>query len=404
MKQRLKAYSIAAGALAASTSAAAAVQYTDIDPDYVGVIPDTISLDIDGDGNPDFQILGASNSVSTSSYLFLQEQFFIFPFGNNGITGSATASSIYPYALDQNDMISGGQSFNTGTGTQTLAWFSFSTYSSFSGFYGNWNNQTDKYLGVSLEINGATHYGWIRMDIGTDQIVIKDYAYEDIACLPIAAGSQVSEAPTPAAVATAVSATDVGDAANGADMEVSFTVGDETTVDAYRILVVKAAAAGAFDLATAQAVSAANYTDVTPSGGDVTTTLSATATDTDGDAIVQDEAYQVFVLSTENCTESQVDALSAPSEEVTLTGAAGLSDLEKTGVKAWTNGKQLNIETSNAALVGQPFQVINTNGQVVFESRVQNQRTSMNLDVQTGIYFIQMNVSGQSKTQKLLLM
>jgi hypothetical protein len=77
-----------------------------------------------------------------------------------------------------------------------------------------------------------------------------------------------------------VTAVDNGDSGNGSDMNVSFTVpsGQNTKISSYRIMVVKSANAGTFDLAAANAVTADNYTAVSKSGltsgGTSTTTLS----------------------------------------------------------------------------------------------------------------------------------
>lgn len=112
---------------------------------------------------------------------------------------------------------------------------------------------------------------------------------------------------------------DVGDNNNGTDLEVSFKgVAKETSVNHYRILVVKSAKAGSFDLSKANVVGAGNYTQVNKAGNGNTTTqiLSNNAKDVDGEVIRNDVKYNVFVLTVGN---GSTNAISAASSEITLT-------------------------------------------------------------------------------------
>lgn len=112
---------------------------------------------------------------------------------------------------------------------------------------------------------------------------------------------------------------DVGDNNNGADLEVSFKgVANETSVNHYRILVVKATNSGSFDLSKANGVGADRYTQVnkTGNGNVITQVLNGNAKDVDGDAIRNDVKYNVFVLTKGN---GSTNAISAASSEITLT-------------------------------------------------------------------------------------
>src|SRR4029079_4061403 len=54
------------------------------------------------------------------------------------------------------------------------------------------NDVTDHYMGVRFKDgSGATHYGWVRMDVFKNpaKIILKDYAYEASPDQPILAGS-----------------------------------------------------------------------------------------------------------------------------------------------------------------------------------------------------------------------
>ncbi|GEM_PF-1494544 len=409
LTKRLKSYSLTAGAVAGALSASATVQYTDVDPDFQGTIPDSTAFDIDNDGIADIALWGDSFTSVTASNMLSVYRVFARALGSVGIAGDASVtysgsfSYYYPYALDQNNMIDRFLNFNSGYSTQTMAWATYSTASSNFYFYGNWNNQADKYLGLRLTINGNIHYGWMRLSIGITDYTVKDYAYEDEPCIRIQAGSQTSMLPDPAATVSNLAASDVNDNDNGTDLQVSFTIGDESTINEYRIFVVKAANASSFDLATAEAVGTSDYTVLAPNGSDVVTTLAANASDVDGDAIVENVEYVVFVMGTETCETSQVPSLSGPSDPVTLEDQLGINGIDRGGLSVWSNGKLLNVEANNQTLVGSDFSIMNTNGQLVHRAKIRDQRTVIELDVPTGIYFLAMNNNGSSVTRKFLI-
>ncbi|KAI7254534.1 hypothetical protein KC345_g11251 [Hortaea werneckii] len=99
--------------------------------------------------------------------------------------------------------------------------------------------------------------------------------------------SSITLAANIAVVLSNVQVTDISDYGDGRDMFVSFNkLTDETKVNSYRIFVVKAANYSAFNVAKANAVTSANYTQVTKTGANLTQILSSGARDADG-AIIQ---------------------------------------------------------------------------------------------------------------------
>ena len=62
--------------------------------------------------------------------------------------------------------------------------------------YGQWGvSGVYHYLGVRFLINGATHYGWVKMYVTRGQAFIAEYAYETVAGQTIAAGATVASTP-----------------------------------------------------------------------------------------------------------------------------------------------------------------------------------------------------------------
>ena len=58
--------------------------------------------------------------------------------------------------------------------------------------YGLWVNKADKYLGILLNINNETHYGWIKLshDSVKDEIIASGFAYSQLPNVHILAGQK----------------------------------------------------------------------------------------------------------------------------------------------------------------------------------------------------------------------
>jgi hypothetical protein len=400
--KRLKSYALTAGALAGAANVADAqeVVYTDVDPDQqANTIGDSIYLDLNNDGTDDFLFFANSFTFASGSV----QRVFVYPLGNNAVNASLSGTYAYPYVLPSGNAIDGNQEWLNIGYVQTMAWQTFT--SSFSGEYGNWINITDGYIGLRLDLNGQTHYGWARLDVSPGLATLKDYAFESLACLGIEAGSQTSIAPTAAATVNAISGTDVGNAGNGADMQIDITInaGGDANVGEYRVFAVKAENASAFDQAAAEAVAMGNYTAVTPTGSNINLTLDASANDVDGNAIVSNVAYRIFVWSGANCDDSQLNSLSAPSEEVVLEFPAGVNESNIPGLSIFTNGNILNVTNFNADNVNKSLVVYNTQGQMVASEVISGVQSSVDLNLAAGMYIVSMNVNGKQHAHKIIL-
>jgi len=176
-KQLTKYGALTAAIIGATDADGQSIIYTDI-TDFTGSIGDVFMIDIDNDGANDFQIRhnGGSN-------------LFVDPLtASNDVLGSGSNTYAYPFALSNGAAISSGGSswFNNGFsgGFQSLNYGSCS--------FGEWCSVTDRFLGLRFNISGATHYGWVRMDVDAngDVWTIKDMAYHDTADATIIAGQQ----------------------------------------------------------------------------------------------------------------------------------------------------------------------------------------------------------------------
>ena len=181
--KRLAQYSALTVALAGLTDANGQIDYTDVDPDFVGGNGTSAGLDLDNDGNFDFVIIGSSApAVGIRAY-------------NTSVSGNSFVGTAplytYPFALDNGNVISSGlTTWFGGTDVGTL------NYVSCYGGAGSssWCGVTDKYLGLRFLIGENTHYGWARLDVSAsgDSFTLKDYAYNTVADAPINAGQTLS--------------------------------------------------------------------------------------------------------------------------------------------------------------------------------------------------------------------
>ena len=89
-----------------------------------------------------------------------------------------------------NDNINASLLWSMGTGTYSIHMLAVSL-PTIPLDLGNWVGITDGYMGVKFDISGATHYGWVRMDIAASSasITVKDFAYDATAATPILAGA-----------------------------------------------------------------------------------------------------------------------------------------------------------------------------------------------------------------------
>lgn len=118
--------------------------------------------------------------------------------------------------------------------------------------------------------------------------------------------------------ATNVTVTDLDNNADGSDFKVSFNVSiNEDAITGYRAYVVKAAA-NSFNLALAETLPASSYVNIAKTGQNISTNLSATLLDVAGNAIVEGEAYLVYILSLANGTNATVNQVSGQSNQITL--------------------------------------------------------------------------------------
>jgi hypothetical protein len=167
--------------LAAASPAAAEVVYTRT---HVTIeARSTYSIDLNHDGIADFDLIECDVCVEHGSLLLVG---FKVP-GNQVMERAA--------ALAQRAPIDPGQNFTSSTLYGGVFMASGGQYDGSYWFFGQWANQTDKYLGLKFLIDGQVHYGWARLTVtgtgfGNYSATLTGYAYETTPNKGIAAGMQ----------------------------------------------------------------------------------------------------------------------------------------------------------------------------------------------------------------------
>lgn len=146
---------------------------------------------------------------------------------------------------------------------------------------------------------------------------------------------------------------DESDYGDGRDLRISFTrLSDESRISGYRVFVVKASDYGSFNLAKANNVSSANYTEWNKDGYNFNKNLPSGARDVDGATIRNGVSYRVFVMAVGNGAYAGNNALSSPSYAITLLNnysVGTISNLSVSDVSDYNDGRDLLVSFNRAS-------------------------------------------------------
>lgn len=204
LDSKIKKYAALACGIAGVTGASAQVVYTDVNPDVVLTPAGTAqyALDLNNDAAIDMAF-GMFEGQQTGSFTTSGQTVNYtvdYVGGVNDMTTSAPStngwmgsSSSAPSAVAAGTPITSAGTFQNGQGVIGLiqdvgfgAPFSAYGYTTSSGsFLG-----TEAFIGARFDISGATHYGWVRVEMAADgtSMTIKDFAYDATAGTAINAG------------------------------------------------------------------------------------------------------------------------------------------------------------------------------------------------------------------------
>jgi hypothetical protein len=186
---RVKKYSAMAGAFLATGAVNAQIQYTDVNPDQVVDQNNSpFALDLDGDMVDDMNFMVGFASGTYYNGLINYTGYYAVASGASNRIVLDTSNS-YAAMLSSGSFI--GSSAMLSSGSQMLgAVVNYTGLATGSIQAGNFLGMTDGYMGVEFDISGATHYGWVRLDVDANatSITIKDHAYNMVADTGLDAG------------------------------------------------------------------------------------------------------------------------------------------------------------------------------------------------------------------------
>jgi PEP-CTERM motif len=172
--KRRAAYSIAASAaaFAATNQADATVVYSGLQNISIGT-GFSQQIDLNGDSQNDAKFTNyvfGGGPYQGGTVDFFPGKFVGFTSGNAYITALTAGSTI-------------------NSGTLGPSFFGSMAYGA-SNPNAQFNNVTDKYVGLSFPAGANLFYGWVRVDItnATNHFLIKDWAYENVSGTGILAG------------------------------------------------------------------------------------------------------------------------------------------------------------------------------------------------------------------------
>lgn len=375
--KKLKDYSLLAAAGTAVTSVQGQIVYTDINPDAIVNSNGTYDIDLNNDLTKDIRInVNHSSSVSATTS-------FAFSFSTNSASASnlnsasvVLSTSSYAAAMSNGALISNANNWAISGSMGTFSRFFFSStgsVSSSSSSNGAWGGQKNKYLGIMVKVGSDTLYGWARMDVALtySSATIKDYGYQSFPGVPIKAGDTTHiDAP----MATNVLGADVANNGNGLDLQISFNKpASEVGIKEYRIYIVDSAKAGTFNIDSAKAVASGDYIVHKPNGANYSSTQQATTTDVDGNLIVNNQPYNIFVLSVPDGANKNNPVMTKASPVVTLHTVTGIADLADNKFKAYAGNGKIIIESA-VSFTGKQYAIFNNAGQQVLNGKLLSSR------------------------------
>ncbi len=210
--------------------------------------------------------------------------------------------------------------------------------------------------------------------------------------------------------ANPVTITNVQDATDfhdGRDLVVSFNKADaEEDIETYRIIVVPTANAATFTLADAEALASDRYYEAAKTGQNIMTNLDDQVKDSEGNAIVEQTAYQLFVYSVPDTFKIASGALSLPSQEIALSSVTGYRNLNK-GVQApeiFASGRSVTVRSRHSDLVPESLTIWNAMGQQVYQTYSIGAIQTIDLShAASGMYIVQVRWKGFDVQRKVIL-
>ena len=191
-------YSAMSAALLGATGVIGQIGYTDLEPDEVINAGESLNIDINGDGISDFSahvINGFGDGLGARLITAPDIDPVAGGAGStgNGFAGIATGEYRYVSNLIEGSTLDQNASIQTNArGDLNLSSCAYNNSQFCDGV-------VDGYMGVTLNLDSNTHFGWIRVDVAEDAstFTIKDFAIETTPDTAIEVGDMGDGTPPP---------------------------------------------------------------------------------------------------------------------------------------------------------------------------------------------------------------
>jgi hypothetical protein len=191
LQRDLTRYALAAGAagvslLSPAMPSEAEIVHTKVDR-VIGR-GQSYGIDLNHDGIVDFSMHNISNRCTRTFDYCPAVEIVAYPANGNEIEYGVQHS--YAAALRSGAVIGSGAPMNNAQESMADEFRSSGVFYHF----GSWINVENRFLGLSFQINGETHYGWARLTVHSPEkyqltAFLRDFAYETEANAPIEAGA-----------------------------------------------------------------------------------------------------------------------------------------------------------------------------------------------------------------------
>ena len=307
--------SLAAAFLATHKQADAQLIFTEVDPDKIITSFANYGLDFNDDGideivfEPDYYYTWTS--FGGASWGYSSQNMDLLNYANVAFSESR------PMFLPLGDVVDDTKPFTSGSLNLFYGKFNISpeTLEMYSGE--SWIN-TEGFIGVKFNIDANVHYGWVRVTLNhvedgrLPSLTIKDYAYN------ATPGEGAETLLFSASTGKNLILSDIGETNTANDLQLQFDKAvDESTVSAYRIILDKSYPYPT--LAEANLLPPDRYTEILPTGSDITVHFNETTLDVDGNPLIPATNYRAYVLSVADGVLVSVNDISIASNAAQYT-------------------------------------------------------------------------------------
>ncbi len=187
LAKKIAAYSVMAETfMLCHQKADAQIMYTDVNPDIVFHPNDNYFMDLNNDGVSDFKLeITSFYTGSIWNGFSSEKEWSVIPLGQNALKMlqySGYNPDQLPTPVASGDDISATDIFTINPVLKKIINYP-NTYANYGYCYGY-----DEIIGLKLVVGSSNYYGWMRLDVQFNEIVLKDYAINKNPDEPIIAG------------------------------------------------------------------------------------------------------------------------------------------------------------------------------------------------------------------------